>query len=74
MFFAGKFPHKILKLFFAGLEGFYGFGLWEVKMLWVWTSGYGNNIGVAVDGTQIGVRNNQATCRQRKPTICTSVV
>jgi hypothetical protein len=34
MFFAGEFPHKIKAVFFLlGLRGFYGFRLWEVKML-----------------------------------------
>jgi hypothetical protein len=29
-----------LKLFIAGFVGFfYGFGLWEVEMLWVWVMG-----------------------------------
>jgi hypothetical protein len=34
MFLAGESPIR-LGLFSAGFEGFYGFGLWEVKMLWV---------------------------------------
>jgi hypothetical protein len=39
MFLAGEFSHKI-EAVFAGFEGgFYGFGLWEVKMLLVWVMG-----------------------------------
>jgi hypothetical protein len=39
MFLAGEFSHKI-EAVFAGFEGvFYGFGLWEVEMLWVWVMG-----------------------------------
>jgi hypothetical protein len=41
MLLAGKQTHKN-KAFFMGstvLGGFYGFVLWEVKMLWVWIMG-----------------------------------
>jgi hypothetical protein len=34
MLLAGRQTHKI-KAFFMGLRVFYGFGLWEFKMLWV---------------------------------------
>jgi hypothetical protein len=40
MFLAGEFSHKIEAVFFAGFKEFlYGFGLWEVKMLWVQVMG-----------------------------------
>jgi hypothetical protein len=40
MFFAGElFPHKIEAVFCWVEGGFYGFGLWEVKMLWLWVKG-----------------------------------
>ncbi len=36
MFFAGQFPHKIIEAVFGWVSGgFYGLGLWEVKMVWV---------------------------------------
>jgi hypothetical protein len=39
MFFAGEFYHKIEAVFCWVRGGFYGFGLWEVEMLWVWVMG-----------------------------------
>ncbi len=36
MFFAGEFPHKIEAVLSWVWGGFYGFGLWEFEMLWVW--------------------------------------
>jgi hypothetical protein len=39
MLFAGKFSLKIEAVFCWIRGGFYGFGLWEVKMLWVWVRG-----------------------------------
>jgi hypothetical protein len=39
MFLDGEFPHKIEAVFCWVQGGFYGFGLWEVKMLWVQVMG-----------------------------------
>ncbi len=36
MFLVGEFSHKIEAVFCWVRGGFYGFGLWEVKMLWFW--------------------------------------
>jgi hypothetical protein len=36
MFLGGEFPHKIEAVFGWVRGGFYGVGLWEVEMLWVW--------------------------------------
>jgi hypothetical protein len=35
MFLAGEFSYKIEAVFCWVRRGFYGFGSWEVKMLWV---------------------------------------
>ncbi len=35
----GLIPHKIEAVFLLGSRGFYGLGLWEVKMLWVQVMG-----------------------------------
>ncbi len=39
MFFAGDFPHKIEAVFAGFLGGLDGFGLWEIKMIWVGVMG-----------------------------------
>ncbi len=39
MFLAGEFSGKIQAVICWVQGGFYGFGLWEVEMLWVWVTG-----------------------------------
>jgi hypothetical protein len=53
-----------LKLFFDGFEGFfYGFGLWEVKMLWAQVVGvtlvYPRLLAEGRDGPSNTINNNR---------------